>query len=51
MNIFDSKQGYSKCSICVVNENAIITEDNGIARLLKNSQIDVIINVDPYDDY
>ena len=42
MNIFDSKQGYSKCSICVVNENAIITEDNGIVRLLKNSQINVL---------
>jgi hypothetical protein len=28
--------------ICIVNENAIITEDNGIIRLLKNSQIDVL---------
>ncbi len=42
INILDSKQGYSKCSICVVNENAIITEDCGIARLLKNSQINVL---------
>ena len=42
INILDSKQGYSKCSICIVNENAIITEDNGIIRLLKNSQIDVL---------
>lgn len=42
VNILDSKQGYSKCSICVVNENAIITEDNGIVRLLKNSQINIL---------
>lgn len=42
INILDSKQGYSKCSICIVNENAIITEDNGITRLLKNSQIDIL---------
>lgn len=42
MNIINSKQGYAKCSICVVNENAIITEDDGIASLLKNSQIDVL---------
>ncbi len=37
-----TKQGYSKCSICIVSENAIITEDNGIANLLKNSQINVL---------
>lgn len=42
IKIFDSKQGYSKCSICIVNEKAIITEDNGITSLLKNSQIDVL---------
>lgn len=41
-NVLNTKQGYSKCSICIVNENAIITEDNGIATLLKNSQIDVL---------
>ena len=38
----NTKQGYSKCSICIINENAIITEDNGIATLLKNSQINVL---------
>ncbi len=38
----NTKQGYSKCSICIVNENAIITEDNGIATLLKKSQFDVL---------
>ena len=41
-NLINTKQGYSKCSICIVNENAIITEDWGIATLLKNSQINVL---------
>ena len=35
INIINSNQGYSKCSICIVSENAIITEDSGIERLLK----------------
>ena len=42
VSILNSKQGYSKCSICIVNENAIITEDEGITKLLKNSQIEVL---------
>ena len=46
LKCINTKQGYSKCSICVVNENAIITEDNGITKLLKNSQIDVL-NIKP----
>ncbi len=29
-------QGYTKCSICVLNDNAIITSDNGIIKKLKN---------------
>lgn len=41
-NLINTKQGYSKCSICIVNENAIITEDCGIATLLNNSQINVL---------
>ena len=28
--LIDSKQGYSKCSVCVLNENAIITDDVSI---------------------
>ncbi len=42
LKCINTKQGYSKCSICVVNEKAIITEDNGITTLLKNSQYDVL---------
>lgn len=42
LKCINTKQGYSKCSICIVNENAIITEDNGITTLLKNSQFDIL---------
>lgn len=40
--IINTGQGYSKCSICVINENAAITEDQGLYTLLKNYQIDVL---------
>ena len=46
LKCINTKQGYSKCSICIVNETAIITEDNSITTLLKNSQIDVL-NIKP----
>ena len=42
MMLLNTKQGYSKCSICIINEKAIITEDNGMATLLKNSQVEVL---------
>lgn len=42
LKCINTKQGYSKCSICVVNENAVITEDNGIATLLKKSQFNIL---------
>ena len=42
IQIIDTKQGYTKCNLCVLNDNAIITEDKGIASLLKKCQIDVL---------
>ncbi len=33
------KQGYTKCSICVLNNNAIITGDRGIVKSLENTTI------------
>ena len=36
------KQGYTKCSICVVNENTIITADDDIYRKALRTQIDVL---------
>jgi hypothetical protein len=37
------KQGYSKCSVCVVSEDAIITSDNGIATAVAKSGVDVLL--------
>lgn len=37
------KQGYTKCSTCVVNNQAIITSDISIAKALSNEKIDVLL--------
>ena len=37
-----SRQGYSRCSVCVVNDNAIITADEGICRSAEAHGIDVL---------
>lgn len=34
--IISTKQGYSKCSVCILNENAIITDDPSIYRAAQN---------------
>ena len=39
----DVKQGYAKCSICVVSDNAIITADKGIAKIAEANDIDVLL--------
>lgn len=36
------KQGYAKCSVCIVSDNAIITADRGIASAAKSAGIDVL---------
>ncbi|WP_242972948.1 DUF6873 family GME fold protein [Anaeromicrobium sediminis] len=43
VELINVKQGYSKCSICIVNEKAIITSDQGIANSLKGHDIDVLL--------
>ena len=51
----DVKQGYSKCSLCVVSDNAVITSDEGIAKTLLNYSIDVLtvscgnVTLDPFE--
>ena len=37
------RQGYSKCSACVVDRGAIITADRGIALASKNAGLDVLL--------
>lgn len=40
--LIDIKQGYAKCSICIVDENSIITEDEGITAAAIANNIDVL---------
>ncbi len=40
--ILNVNQGYSKCSICIINENALITADKSIAKACKENKIDVL---------
>lgn len=37
------KQGYSKCSICIVDDNSIITSDNGIFKACLSYNIDCLL--------
>ncbi len=44
----NARQGYAKCSICVVNDNSAITADEGMYKLLKNNNINVLKIKDGY---
>ena len=41
--IINVRQGYTKCSICIVSENAIITADAGIASAARENNIDTLL--------
>lgn len=43
VKLIDIKQGYAKCSICIVNEKAIITQDVGIANKAREHGIEVLL--------
>lgn len=43
IEILNTRQGYSKCNLCIVSDNAVITEDKGLACLLKNYQYNVLL--------
>ena len=53
--IISVPQGYTKCSVTVVSDNAVITADKAIAAACKNAGIDVLeiseghISLPPYD--
>ncbi len=38
----DVKQGYSKCNLCIVDENSVITEDEGLFKTLSGKNISVL---------
>lgn len=42
-SIISVKQGYTKCSTAVVGNNAFITSDNGIAKALTSTGMDVLL--------
>lgn len=41
--LINVKQGYTKCSTCIINEHAIITSDVSIAKALILEKIDVLL--------
>ena len=41
--IIDCRQGYAKCSVCVVDEGAIITADRGIGTAARGVGLDVLL--------
>ena len=42
LECIDCRQGYSRCSVCVADENSIITSDAGIAAAAEKNGIDVL---------
>ena len=38
----DVKQGYTKCNLCIVDENSVITEDDGLSKTLISKGFDVL---------
>lgn len=41
--LINVRQGYTKCSTAVVNDNALITSDESIYKTLKNEDMDVLL--------
>lgn len=40
--ILNTRQGYAKCSLCVIDKNSAITSDNGLYKLLKEHGINIL---------
>lgn len=43
LKLVDVKQGYSKCSIVVINEDSVITYDEGISKALISEGLNVLL--------
>lgn len=43
LRLISVRQGYIRCSLCAIGENAAITADRGIARALENEGFDVML--------
>lgn len=46
--LIDVRQGYAKCTVCIVSENAAITSDRGMARAMSDEGINVLTICDGY---
>ncbi len=42
IRIIDVSQGYTKCALAVLSENAVITSDHGLAEALRKTEVDVL---------
>ena len=40
--LINVKQGYTKCSLCIVDDNSVITEDEGLYKILTEHGVDII---------
>lgn len=49
LNMININQGYSNCSIAVIDENSAIVTDKKIADILKKNNIDVLLIEDKID--
>ena len=43
MSFVEVKQGYTRCSVCPVTSDAVITEDKGLAAVLRSFDTDVLL--------
>ena len=43
ISIYNVKQGYTKCATCVIDENAMITSDEGIYKICVKNSIDCLL--------
>lgn len=41
--VIDVRQGYAKCNICILTENAVITSDTGIKNTLEKYPVEVLL--------
>lgn len=42
LEFINVKQGYTKCNLCVVDSNSVITEDEGLTKVLLRHGVDVL---------
>ncbi len=41
-DLINTKQGYTKCNLCIVDDNSVITEDEGLRKTLTDAGVSVL---------